>query len=62
LKRKGIESICPGGGRILHESDKKQILVYGYSQGFGRADHQKAVEILKKTFNDYKITFSNDGY
>jgi hypothetical protein len=23
---------CVGGGRILHEKEKKEILVYGYSQ------------------------------
>ena len=29
---KQIETECVGGGRILHNSAKKEILVYGYSQ------------------------------
>ncbi len=54
---------CAGGGRIRHESDKKEILVYGYSQGYGRADHQIAVDALKLAYPHYtSITFSNDGY
>jgi hypothetical protein len=28
----GFETECVGGGRILHEPDKKAIKVYGYSQ------------------------------
>uniref|UniRef100_A0A915D904 Sex-regulated protein janus-B n=1 Tax=Ditylenchus dipsaci TaxID=166011 RepID=A0A915D904_9BILA len=52
---------CLGGGRINHEPAKKNILVYGYSQGFGRADHQKAVNLLKGQYPDYSISFSNDG-
>lgn len=58
---------CPGGGRIRHEPDTDggTILVYGYSVGFGRADHRIAVDILRKEFSSYRpenISFSNDGY
>ncbi|VDM43455.1 unnamed protein product [Toxocara canis] len=53
---------CLGGGRIRHEPDKHEILVYGYSQGYGPADHQKSVDILKTKYPDYKITFSSEGY
>ncbi|KAI1730799.1 janus/Ocnus family (Ocnus) domain-containing protein [Ditylenchus destructor] len=53
---------CLGGGRINHDSTNKKILVYGYSQGFGRADHQKSVDVLKEKYSDYEITSSNDGY
>ena len=32
-------------------------------QGYGRADHSVAVELLKKKYTDYTdITWSNDGY
>ena len=52
---------CPGGGRILHEPSK--ILVYGYSQGFGRPDHEISVSLIKTKYPNYQsITFSNDGY
>ena len=59
---KGLDCQCIGGGRILHEKSQKFIKVYGYSVGFGRADHTKTVEVLKTTFPDYKIEWSNDGY
>ncbi|CAD6190981.1 unnamed protein product [Caenorhabditis auriculariae] len=53
---------CVGGGRINHEDSKKDILVYGYSQGYGQADHTISVELLKKAYPDYNVHFSNDGY
>ncbi|KAK6046169.1 Janus/Ocnus family protein [Cooperia oncophora] len=53
---------CVGGGRIKHEDKAKKILVYGYSQGYGPADHSVTVDILKKQYPDYDISFSNDGY
>lgn len=59
----GVQYECVGGGRILHEPAKKEILVYGYSQGFGRANHEISVDLLKVRYPDYSsITFSNDGY
>jgi len=62
LRDKGLDCQCLGGGRILHEKSRKYIKVYGYSVGFGRADHTKTVEVLKATFPDYEIEWSNDGY
>ncbi|VDK82888.1 unnamed protein product [Litomosoides sigmodontis] len=56
------ELLCLGGGRIKHESKNHAILVYGYSQGYGQADHQKSVDVLKTKYPNYKITFSNEGY
>ncbi|KAI3420312.1 14 kDa phosphohistidine phosphatase [Globodera pallida] len=53
---------CVGGGRIKHEPKAKSIFVYGYSQGFGLADHAKSVELLKEHYPDYKIEWSNEGY
>ena len=51
-----------GGGRINHDSKSKELKVYGYSTGFGPADHQVTVEILKQKYGDYKITWSDEGY
>jgi len=62
LMAKGLDCQCLGGGRILHEPDKKYIKVYGYSMGFGRADHTKTVEVLQKKYPDYNIEWSDDGY
>lgn len=54
---------CLGGGRILHKPEAKSILVYGYSQGYGRADHTIAHKLLKEKFPDYQdIDWSNEGY
>ncbi|KAA0193494.1 hypothetical protein HAZT_HAZT009670 [Hyalella azteca] len=62
-KTAGMDCECVGGGRIKHSLDEKTIKVYGYSQGYGLADHALTVEILKKKYPDYEsITFSNDGY
>ncbi|CAF1062254.1 unnamed protein product [Brachionus calyciflorus] len=59
----GIDIECVGGGRILHEPEKKTIFVYGYSLGFGLADHKISVELLKEKYSYYvSITFSNEGY
>ena len=32
VQKKGLDTECMGGGRILHEAEKKTITVYGYSQ------------------------------
>ena len=38
------------------------LQVYGYSMGFGRADHSKTVDALKTKYPNYKIDKSDDGY
>ncbi|XP_027055227.1 14 kDa phosphohistidine phosphatase-like [Pocillopora damicornis] len=53
-----MKTECLGGGRIQHDRLEKKILVYGYSVGFGRADHSIAVEKLIKAYPDYEsMTF-----
>lgn len=32
LEAVGFDTECLGGGRIMHDSDKRSIQVYGYSQ------------------------------
>ncbi|XP_029166425.1 14 kDa phosphohistidine phosphatase-like [Nylanderia fulva] len=61
-KHPGLQTNCLGGGRIEHDPDNKTIKVFGYSQGFGKADHQVSVELLKKKYPDYDITWSDEGY
>ena len=60
----GVVTKCLGGGRIKTDLKNKTIFVYGYSNAYGRYEgqHEKSVEMLKKSFPDYKITWSNDGY
>jgi hypothetical protein len=31
-------------------------------QGFGKADHEVAVALLKKKYTGYSITYSDEGY
>ena len=42
--RNDLNIDCPGGGRIKIED--KSIYIYGFSQGFGKADHQLTLEII----------------
>merc|ERR1712059_8769 len=46
-----------GGGKILHEPDKKSLKVFSKSTGFGKADHAKTTEILKTQFPEYDNVF-----
>ncbi|KYQ57412.1 Sex-regulated protein janus-A [Trachymyrmex zeteki] len=59
-KHAGLRANCVGGGRIEHDPDEKTIKVYGYSQGFGKADHQVSVELLKKKYSTYNVTWSDE--
>ena len=38
------------------------IFIYGYSSGYGQADHSKTKEIVQKFFPNYKIEISDEGY
>ena len=38
------------------------LQVYGYSMGFGKANHERSVEILKTKYTDYTIEWSDEGY
>ncbi|KAF7696751.1 14 kDa phosphohistidine phosphatase [Silurus meridionalis] len=58
----GVDCECIGGGRIRHDSADKKIHVYGYSMGFGRANHATSTEKLQKRYPDYEITWANEGY
>lgn len=60
----GVETECLGGGRIRYDVDSSppSMLVYGYSVGFGQADHQITASLVQKQFPDLKITTSNEGY
>ncbi|CAF1197018.1 unnamed protein product [Rotaria sp. Silwood1] len=53
---------CKGGGRIRVDPQIRTISVYGYSMGFGRADHEKTVEILKKSYPEWTIEITDEEY
>ncbi|XP_062446912.1 14 kDa phosphohistidine phosphatase [Rhea pennata] len=62
LEKQGYGCECLGGGRISHQSGEKRIHVYGYSVGFGRANHSVTTEKLKAKYPDYEITWADEGY
>ncbi|GMI46042.1 hypothetical protein TrCOL_g13585 [Triparma columacea] len=53
-----------GGGRILLDSSLKKLVVYGYSYGFGMADHAVTVGAIIQTgeYEGYDIEHNNEGY
>ncbi|KAH8250877.1 hypothetical protein KR038_004485, partial [Drosophila bunnanda] len=57
-----LKAECIGGGRIEHDPEKKYMKVYGFSQGFGKADHNQSKRILESKYPDYRIEISDDGY
>ncbi|CRL02047.1 CLUMA_CG015144, isoform A [Clunio marinus] len=63
LEALGLETECLGGGRIAHNpSTKPEIKVYGYSQGFGKADHEQTRKLLLTKYHEYSIECSDEGY
>ncbi|RWS31285.1 janus A-like protein [Leptotrombidium deliense] len=62
LGKMRIECDCVGGGRITHDKSEQYIKVYGYSQGYGKADHKMTCELLKQNYPTYKIEWTDDGY
>ena len=65
LKQSGYTNIqIKGGGRILRCDEDNIIKIFGYSYGFGRADHALAKDVVEKSgkFAGYAISWSNDGY
>ncbi|XP_034115351.1 sex-regulated protein janus-A [Drosophila albomicans] len=62
VKKDHLDTECLGGGRIEHNPDKKYIKIYGYSQGFGKADHLESKRILQTKYKDYEIEASDEGY
>uniref|UniRef100_A0A2R5LH07 Uncharacterized protein n=1 Tax=Ornithodoros turicata TaxID=34597 RepID=A0A2R5LH07_9ACAR len=58
-----LETECLGGGRIVHDPQNRRIQVFGHSQGYGLADHNRTCEILRQRFPEYNdITWTNEGY
>uniref|UniRef100_A0A7R9Z4U9 14 kDa phosphohistidine phosphatase n=1 Tax=Pseudictyota dubia TaxID=2749911 RepID=A0A7R9Z4U9_9STRA len=65
LEERGYADIrVKGGGRILLDSEKKKIHIFGYSYGFGLADHAKSKSIIEADdrYEGFSVTWSNDGY
>jgi phosphohistidine phosphatase len=53
-----------GGGRVWYDVENKKIEIFGYSYGFGLANHAISQQVIQEDarFNGYKVTWSNEGY
>ena len=56
-----------GGGRIAYkpqaEPPAPHVRVYGFSYGFGKADHAVSVEVCREHFGpDARLEWSDEGY
>ena len=65
LEESGYTDIrVTGGGRIYFSKDERVIKIFGYSYGFGMADHALSKKTIEQDgrFSGYDVTCSNDGY
>lgn len=53
-----------GGGRISMDDNTKQIHIYGFSYGFGLADHSISQSTVQDDprYTSFDVTYSNEGY
>ena len=65
LERAGYTNIdVTGGGRIDCNEERKSMKIFGYSYGFGLADHSISQRVVAEDarYADFDITISNEGY
>ena len=61
LQNAGIQCFCLGGGRIRRTDE--EIFVYGYSVGFGKADHDVTCGVIKEDLGPGPyVHWSDEGY
>lgn len=58
LWKKYYSPIC-GGGEIRVLKSEKEMLIYGVSGSYGKADHKITKEILERNFPDYTVIILN---
>jgi len=65
LEEAGYHDIrVTGGGRINYQPADLSVNIFGYSYGFGLADHKLSKQIVEKDgrFVGYCVDWSNEGY
>jgi phosphohistidine phosphatase len=62
LEALGVNACITGGGRIVLNSDVREISIYGYSMQFGRAEHETTAKLLREAYPGFTVEWSNDGY
>jgi phosphohistidine phosphatase len=53
-----------GGGRLDLDTQAKTIIIFGFSYGFGKADHSisRRVVLESSAYRDFDVTISDEGY
>jgi phosphohistidine phosphatase len=53
-----------GGGRIFLDQEHQKISIFGFSYGFGKANHQVSATVIKEDerYKEYEVSWSDDGY
>ena len=60
IEAAGYDVETTGGGRIDYDPELQRAIVYGFSYGFGKGDHEKAADLINKHSNDQIFaTFDN---
>jgi len=65
LEEAGYRDIrVTGGGRIDYRPDERIVSIFGYSYGFGLADHKRSKQVVEEDgrFVGYAVDWSNEGY
>ena len=64
LEPRGVSGLVLGGGRLVHNPQRKRLEVYGYSKTFGRCAwcNERVAAMLRKQYPAYAVTWSNEGY
>jgi phosphohistidine phosphatase len=53
-----------GGGRIQLDSSAKSMSIFGFSYGFGKADHAISRQVVLESpiYSDFDVSISDEGY
>lgn len=57
LQQYNLDGCARGGGKMIRNSQKRILHIFGSSQKYGGADHSSTAEMLRYSFPFYKITF-----
>jgi hypothetical protein len=62
IEAAGFEATVTGGGRIYFRPDENCAVVYGFSYGFGRGDHDRAAAVVRESGIYATVDHSPDLY